>query len=140
MGADFEDVGKIASGKFGTVYRARNVITDDIFAAKHVKTRKKSVLEMVMEEVSILKTLSHEHILVMHGAFQSRNEVIVVTEFLSGGELFEKVATDDYHLTEAECVRFMYQICDAVSYLHRKGTCINDVRRRGVGWWPKDTK
>jgi myosin-light-chain kinase len=75
---------------------------------------------MVMEEVSILKTLSHEHILVMHGAFQSRNEVIVVTEFLSGGELFEKVATDDYHLTEAECVRFMYQICDAVSYLHRK--------------------
>ena len=73
-----------------------------------------------MEEVSILKTLSHEHILVMHGAFQSRNEVIVVTEFLSGGELFEKVATDDYHLTEAECVRFMYQICDAVSYLHRK--------------------
>ena len=35
--ADFEDVGKIASGKFGTVYRARNVITDDIFAAKHVK-------------------------------------------------------------------------------------------------------
>ena len=85
-----------------------------------IRTRKKSVLEMVMEEVSILKTLSHEHILVMHGAFQSRNEVIVVTEFLSGGELFEKVATDDYHLTEAECVRFMYQICDAVSYLHRK--------------------
>ena len=82
-----------------------------------IRTRKKAVLEMVMEEVSILKTLSHEHILVMHGAFQSRNEVIVVTEFLSGGELFEKVATDDYHLTEAECVRFMYQICDAVSYV-----------------------
>ena len=73
-----------------------------------------------MEEVSILKTLSHEHILVMHGAYQSRNEVVVVTEFLNGGELFEKCAADEYHLTEAECIRFMYQICDAVSYLHRK--------------------
>ena len=85
-----------------------------------------------MEEVSILKTLSHEHILVMHGAFQSRNEVIVVTEFLSGGELFEKVATDDYHLTEAECVRFMYQICDAVSYLHRKVPYLLNQGRRKV--------
>ena len=73
-----------------------------------------------MEEVSILKTLSHENILDIHGAYQSKYDVIVVTEFLSGGELFEKVASDDYHLTEAECIRFMYQICDAVSYLHRK--------------------
>ena len=35
--SDFEDVSKIASGKFGTVYRSRNVISGDVFAAKHVK-------------------------------------------------------------------------------------------------------
>ena len=34
--SDFEHVGKIASGKFGTVFRVRNV-NGDIFAAKHVK-------------------------------------------------------------------------------------------------------
>ena len=55
-----------------------------------------------MEEVSILKTLSHEHILVMHGAYQSRNEVVVVTEFLNGGELFEKCAADEYLQTSRE--------------------------------------
>ena len=75
---------------------------------------------MVLEEVAILKTVSHENILNMIGAYQSSHEVIVVTEFLSGGELFEKVAGDDYQLTEVDCIQFMHQICDGVAYLHRK--------------------
>jgi myosin-light-chain kinase len=77
-------------------------------------------MEMVTEEVSILKDVSHDHILKLIGAFEGQGEVIVVTEFLSGGELFEKVASDDYNLTEAECIRFMHQIVDGVAYLHRK--------------------
>ena len=75
---------------------------------------------MVHEEVSILKNVCHENILSMIAAFESRQEVIVVTEYLKGGELFEKVASDDYHLTETECIQFMHQICDGVAYLHRK--------------------
>ena len=75
---------------------------------------------MVNEEVSILKNVCHDNILSMISAYQGGNEVIVVTEFLQGGELFEKVASDDYHLTEMQCVQFMHQICEGVSYLHRK--------------------
>ena len=75
---------------------------------------------MVEEEVAILKTISHENILNFNGAFQGVNEVIVVTEFLHGGELFEKMVSDDYNLTEMECIQFIHQICDGVSYLHRK--------------------
>ena len=84
------------------------------------RTRKKAVLDMVNEEVSILKNVCHDNILSMISAYQGGNEVIVVTEFLQGGELFEKVASDDYHLTEMQCVQFMHQICEGVSYLHRK--------------------
>ena len=84
------------------------------------RTRKKAVLEMVNEEVSILKNVCHDNILSMIGAYQGGNEVIMVSEYLPGGELFEKVASDDYHLTEMQCVQFMHQICEGVSYLHRK--------------------
>ncbi len=75
---------------------------------------------MVAEEVGILQDLDHVNVLKMLGAFQDINEIVVVTEFLSGGELFEKIASDDYNLTEAECVKFMHQICEGVAYLHRK--------------------
>ena len=37
---------------------------------------------------------------------------------ISGGELFERIVADDYVLTEYECIVFMRQICEAVSYLH----------------------
>jgi len=75
---------------------------------------------MVVEEVAILKDVLHDNILTIFGAYQGLNEIVVVTELLSGGELFEKVASDDYNLTESICIKFMHQICDAVSYLHRK--------------------
>ena len=35
--SDFEHVSKIGSGKFGTVFRVRNVASGEVFAAKHVK-------------------------------------------------------------------------------------------------------
>ena len=45
----------------------------------------------------------------------------MVTEYLSGGELFEKIASEeDYNLTESECVKFLHQICEGVAYLHGK--------------------
>ena len=33
--------------------------------------------------------------------------MIVVTEFLGGGELFERVASEDYNLTELDCTSFL---------------------------------
>ena len=38
-------------------------------------------------------------------------EVILVMEYLDGGELFERVADDDFNLTESDCCLFMRQIC-----------------------------
>ena len=35
--SDYENVRKIGSGKFGTVFQVRNQITGEIFAAKFVK-------------------------------------------------------------------------------------------------------
>ena len=44
----------------------------------------------------------------------------MVTEYLDGGELFEKVISPDFYLTERECALFMRQICEAVTYIHSK--------------------
>ena len=32
-------------------------------------------------------------------------------EYLDGGELFERVAGEDFNLTESDCCQFMKQIC-----------------------------
>ena len=45
---------------------------------------------------------------------------IILTELLTGGELFEKVAADDFELTEAEVVVFMREITEGVRYIHQQ--------------------
>ena len=74
---------------------------------------------MVMDEISLLRDISHEFIIDLVSTYKGQSEVIVVTEFLSGGELFEKVASEDYNLTESECIKFMHQIISGVAYLHQ---------------------
>ena len=52
-------------------------------------------------------------------AFETPSEVILVMEYLDGGELFERVAADDFNLTESDCCLFMRQIVRGVQYLHK---------------------
>ena len=44
--------------------------------------------------------------------------MILIMEYLDGGELFERVADEDFNLTESDCCLFMRQICRGVQYLH----------------------
>ena len=61
-------------------------------------------------------------------AFETPSEVILVMEYLDGGELFERVAADDFNLTESDCCLFMRQICRGVQYLHNHNIVHLDLK------------
>ncbi len=68
-----------------------------------------------------MSVLSDPHVVSFVCAFEGPgSELVLLTEFLSGGELFERVAAEQFDLTEAECVLFTRQICRGVQYLHEK--------------------
>ena len=37
-----------------------------------------------------------------------------------GGELFDRVISDDFILTEKACMAFIRQICEGLEYMHHK--------------------
>ena len=65
-----------------------------------------------------------EYIFFMKSGFYIIDKVtikqIILTELLSGGELFEKVAADNFELTEAEVVVFMRGITEGAKYIHQQ--------------------
>jgi len=86
----------------------------------------------VVEEIAILKKFSNPHIIRFINAFETPNEVILVMEYLDGGELFERVADDDFNLTESDCCLFMRQICRGVQYLHDHNIVHLDLKPENV--------
>ena len=68
-------------------------------------------------EVNILKHLDHPNIVNIYELFQDANFYYLITEYLSGGELFEKLKRLD-HFTERMAANFMKQILSAVYYCH----------------------
>jgi len=128
----YEEKKELGRGKFGVVFQVQDKDSKRIYAAKHIKTRKKEQREKVVEEIAILKKFSNPHIIRFINAFETPSEVILVMEYLDGGELFERVAADDFNLTESDCCLFMRQICRGVQYLHNHNIVHLDLKPENV--------
>ena len=47
---------------------------------------------------------------------------------LAGGELFDRIAADDYKMTEAEVINYMRQVCDGLKHMHEHSIVHLDVK------------
>ena len=83
------------------------------------------------EEISILKELDHSKIIRYEGSYSSKTEVVILMEYLDGGELFDRISEKSYTLTEADCRDFLTQICQGVCYLHSQNILHLDLKVRG---------
>ena len=112
---------KLGEGGFGAVYQVSRKDSEKKFAAKIIKDKKKG-----KEEINILKRLENDFILRLYNllqttlmlqlhwrfeqAFEDRRELIIVTEYLDGGELFDKIVDED-ELLESDCCYYIRQVC-----------------------------
>ena len=46
-----------------------------------------------MNEINILKTLDHPNIMKIYEYYVSNNHIYIVSEYFSGGELFDKIVS-----------------------------------------------
>lgn len=51
---------------------------------------------------------------------------------MDGGELFDRITDEKYHLTELDVVLFTKQICEGVHYLHQHYILHLDLKVSGV--------
>ena len=125
---DFKQKKELGRGKFGVVFQVEEKVTKNVYAAKHIKTRKREQKAKAVEEITMLQNLSNLHIMKLISAYENPGEVIMIMEYLAGGELFDKVADEDYVLTESDCSAFLKQICLGVEYLHSQYVVHLDIK------------
>ena len=124
----YEVVNKIGEGGFGKVFSVKKKENNEIFAAKCIRTRTRRDKIRPKEEIMLLKSLHNDFIIKFVDAFEGPAEIILVTEYLDGGELFERIVDEQFELLESDCCFFMRQICRGLDYLHRNSIVHLDIK------------
>uniref|UniRef100_A0A3Q3RV71 non-specific serine/threonine protein kinase n=1 Tax=Mastacembelus armatus TaxID=205130 RepID=A0A3Q3RV71_9TELE len=135
---DFYQLGdELGSGQFAIVRRCIEKSTGTQYAAKFIKKRQSRVSrrgvrrEEIEREVGILQELQHPNIVALHDVYESRTDVVLILELVSGGELFDFLAQKE-SLSEEEATQFIKQVLDGVQYLHSKRIAHFDLKPENI--------
>ena len=86
-------------------------------------------LEQLTNEIFIMCQLDMPYIVRIEEVYASPDEMYIVQELCSGGELFDRLEDQpDLHYTEAHCAKLVKQMATAVRYLHHKGIVHRDLK------------
>uniref|UniRef100_A0A3Q2Z2M0 Protein kinase domain-containing protein n=1 Tax=Hippocampus comes TaxID=109280 RepID=A0A3Q2Z2M0_HIPCM len=118
---------ELARCQFGLVYRCVENATKKTFMAKFIKV-KGTDRELVLREIEALNIARHENVIYLHEYFESMEEIVLILEFISGVDIFERLGTSSFELTEQEIVLYLRQVCSALRLLHSNNFAHLDIR------------
>ncbi|KAM4731434.1 myosin light chain kinase, smooth muscle isoform 1-T2 [Anableps anableps] len=123
---------RLGTGKFGQVFKLVEKSTKKVWAGKFIKAYSAKEKENVRQEISIMNSLHHPKLVQCVDAFEGKSDIVMVLEMISGGELFERIIDEDFELTEREVIKYMLQIIDGVSFIHKQGIVHLDLKPENI--------
>lgn len=115
----------IGKGSFSRVVRVEHKATKQPYAIKMIKIRDgKDLLEC---ELTVLRKVKHEYIVQLHEVFECAERVYLVMELLTGGELFDRIASRG-SFTERDATQVLQMVLEGVRYLHALGITHRDLK------------
>ncbi|KAM3133920.1 hypothetical protein pb186bvf_014035 [Paramecium bursaria] len=131
---DFTLVRCIGSGGFSRVYLVRYKVNGKFYAMKLID--KEFVLQnkkqdLIQNERDIMSVIKHPFTVKMEYAFESKNYIIFIMEFCSGGELFYQLK-QVRRMTEEQALFYFTEICLGMLYLHQVGIIYRDIKPENI--------
>ncbi|KAK3516526.1 hypothetical protein QTP70_021748 [Hemibagrus guttatus] len=109
----------LGGGRFGMVHKCVENTSGLTLAAKIIKTRNQKEKEVVKSEIEVMNQLNHANLIQLYAAYESRNDITLVMEYVEGGELFDRIIDENYNLTELDTVLLIRQITEGLQYMHK---------------------
>ncbi|CAF1477782.1 unnamed protein product [Rotaria sordida] len=131
---DFEIGAPLGRGRFGHVYCVREKKSKYIVALKAIIKDQIStprLAKQLISEISIQSRLKHPNILRLYGFFHDDQRIFLLLEYAPGGELYRRMQKDKI-IQENQAAGYVYQLCNALSYLHSKQIIHRDIKPENI--------
>uniref|UniRef100_A0A3B4GX28 Myosin light chain kinase, smooth muscle-like n=1 Tax=Pundamilia nyererei TaxID=303518 RepID=A0A3B4GX28_9CICH len=122
----------ISRGKFGEVYRITQKETGQECAGKFYRARTMKERKAARKEIELMNKLHHPKLVQCLAAYDSRSEMVMVMEYIAGGELFERIVDENFEHTEPTSARYMQQILEGMQYVHKQNIIHLDLKPENI--------
>ena len=131
----YEILDLLKEGSSSKIYLAKSKYINEKVA---IKTIKKSHLNknledllLITKQIETLKILKHRNIVSLFEIYESKKYIYLVTEYLSGKDLIEKLIKKK-RFNEEEALRIFFQLLDAMTYMHKMNICHLNLRAEHI--------
>ncbi|XP_071319736.1 myosin light chain kinase, smooth muscle-like isoform X2 [Trachinotus anak] len=123
---------KLGVGKFGQVFRLTHKETGQECAGKFYRARTSKEKVAAHKEIELMNCLHHPKLVQCLAAYDTRSEMVMVMEYIAGGELFERIVDENFEHTEPTSARYMQQILEGMQYVHKQNIVHLDLKPENI--------
>ncbi|KAL5115949.1 negative regulator of the PHO system [Pleosporales sp. CAS-2024a] len=132
--SSFQQLEKLGEGTYATVFKGRNRQTGELVALKEIHLdSEEGTPSTAIREISLMKELRHENIVLLHDVIHTENKLMLVFEFMDKDLKRYMDSRGDRGALDPPTIKsFMYQLMRGIAFCHDARVLHRDLKPQNL--------
>ncbi|KAF2000271.1 Pkinase-domain-containing protein [Amniculicola lignicola CBS 123094] len=132
--SSFQQLEKLGEGTYATVFKGRNRQTGELVALKEIHLdSEEGTPSTAIREISLMKELKHENIVLLHDVIHTENKLMLVFEYMDQDLKRYMDSRGDRGALPAPTIKsFMYQLLLGIAFCHESRVLHRDLKPQNL--------